>query len=345
MGLPDDYFGIIYDTASVSSMHAIAAAREMADPDARTTGCLPKLTLYTSEQSHSSIEKGAIALGIGQRNVRKIPTDSEFRMRPTALRSAIEQDIKAGMKPFMIVATVGTTSTTSVDPVAPIADLAAEFNCWLHIDAAYAGSAAVCPEFQWIFKGAERAHSIVANAHKWLFTPVDLSAFYTRKPEILRRAFSLIPEYLRPQEDPRAINYMDYGVPLGRRFRSLKFWFVLRYFGREGLQQLIRSHVAMAQEFAGWIDAHPQFERVAPVPFSVVCFRFKGTDEQNHAILEAVNDTGKVFLSHTSLNGQYVMRVAIGNLGTTRQDVKLAWELIQQAAGTQQSAAGTTAAP
>jgi aromatic-L-amino-acid decarboxylase len=345
MGLPDDYFGIIYDTASVSSMHAIAAAREMADPDARTTGCLPKLTLYTSEQSHSSIEKGAIALGIGQRNVRKIPTDSEFRMRPTALRSAIEQDIKAGMKPFMIVATVGTTSTTSVDPVAPIADLAAEFNCWLHIDAAYAGSAAVCPEFQWIFKGAERAHSIVANAHKWLFTPVDLSAFYTRKPEILRRAFSLIPEYLRPQEDPRAINYMDYGVPLGRRFRSLKFWFVLRYFGREGLQQLIRSHVGMAQEFAGWIDAHPQFERVAPVPFSVVCFRFKGTDEQNHAILEAVNDTGKVFLSHTSLNGQYVMRVAIGNLGTTRQDVKLAWELIQQAAGTQQSAAGTTAAP
>jgi aromatic-L-amino-acid/L-tryptophan decarboxylase len=249
--------------------------------------------------------------------------------------------VKAGMKPFMIVATVGTTSTTSVDPVAPIADLAKEFNCWLHIDPAYAGSAAVCPEFQWIFKGAERAHSVVANAHKWLFTPVDLSAFYTRRPDILRRAFSLIPEYLRPQEDPRAINYMDYGVPLGRRFRSLKFWFVLRYFGREGLQQLIRSHVAMAQQFAGWVDAHPQFERVAPVPFSVVCFRFKGTDEQNHAILEAVNDTGKVFLSHTSLNGQYVMRVAIGNLGTTKQDVKQAWELLQQAAANQHAAAGS----
>jgi aromatic-L-amino-acid decarboxylase len=340
MGLPDDYFGIIYDTASVSSMHAIAAAREMADPDARVNGCLPKLTLYTSEQSHSSIEKGAIALGIGQRNVRKISVDSEYRMRPSALRAAIEADVKAGMKPFMIVATVGTTSTTSVDPVAPIADLAKEFNCWLHIDAAYAGSAAVCPEFQWIFRGAERAHSVVANAHKWLFTPVDLSAFYTRRPDILRRAFSLIPEYLRPQEDPRAINYMDYGVPLGRRFRSLKFWFVLRYFGREGLQQLIRSHVAMAQEFAGWVDAHRQFERVAPVPFSVVCFRFKGSDEQNHAILEAVNDTGKVFLSHTSLNGQYVMRVAIGNLGTTRQDVKQAWELIQEAASAKAVAGG-----
>jgi aromatic-L-amino-acid/L-tryptophan decarboxylase len=330
MGLSDDYFGIIYDTASVSSMHAIAAAREMADPDARTNGCLPRLTIYTSEQSHSSIEKGAITLGIGQRNVRKIGCDSEFRMRPLALRAAIEHDVKAGMKPFCIVATVGTTSTTSVDPVPAIADIADEFNCWLHIDSAYAGSAAVCPEFQWIFKGAERAHSIVVNPHKWLFTPVDLSAFFTRKPDVLRRAFSLIPEYLRPQEDPRAINYMDYGVPLGRRFRSLKFWFVMRYFGREGLQRLIRSHVSMAQEFAGWVDANPQFERVAPVPFSVVCFRFKGSDEQNHAILEAVNDTGKVFLSHTSLNGQYVMRVAIGNLGTTREDVKLAWELIQE---------------
>jgi aromatic-L-amino-acid/L-tryptophan decarboxylase len=341
MGLPDDYFGIIYDTASVSSMHAIAAAREMADPDSRTSGCLPKLTIYTSEQSHSSIEKGAITLGIGQRNVRKIPTDSEFRMRPTALRAAIEKDLKAGMKPFMIVATVGTTSTTSVDPVAQIADLAQEFKCWLHIDAAYAGSAAVCPEFQWIFKGAERAHSIVVNAHKWLFTPVDLSAFYTRKPEILRRAFSLIPEYLQPQEDPRAINYMDYGVPLGRRFRALKFWFVLRYFGREGLQQLIRSHIAMGQEFASWVDAHEQFERVAPVPFSVVCFRFKGTDQQNHSILEAVNNTGKVFLSHTSLNGQYVMRLAIGNLGTTRHDVKQAWELIHNAASEQAAGAAT----
>jgi len=332
MGLPDDYFGIIYDTASVSSMHAVAAAREMADPEARTNGCLPNLVLYTSEQSHSSIEKAAITLGIGQRNVRKISVDDQFRMRPELLRQAIIQDISSGRKPFCVVATVGTTSTTSIDPVSEIADIANAYNMWLHIDAAYAGSAAVCPEYQWILKGAERAHSIVVNPHKWLFTPVDLSAFYTRYPDILRRAFSLVPEYLRPQEDPRAINYMDYGVPLGRRFRSLKFWFVLRYFGRTGMQKLLRSHIELAKEFAGWVDEHPDFERVAPVPFSVVCFRYKGSDEDNRAIIERVNESGRVFLSHTALNGQFVLRIAIGNLGTTAKDVREAWALIQQAA-------------
>lgn len=332
MGLPDDYFGIIYDTASVSSMHAIAAAREMADPDARENGLRPGLVLYTSEQSHSSIEKAAITLGIGQKNVRKVPVDSEFRLKPSALREMIESDKRAGLRPFCAVATVGTTSTTSVDPVHAVADICEQHGLWLHIDAAYAGSAAICPEYQWIFDGAERAHSMVVNPHKWLFTPVDLSAFFTRKPEILRRAFSLIPEYLRPQEDPRAINYMDYGVPLGRRFRSLKFWFVLRYFGREVLQALIRSHVEMAQTFAEWVDADSNFERVAPVPFSVVCFRYNGSDEENHRILEQVNDSGKVFLSHTVLNGKFVMRVAIGNLGTSPADVRGAWELLKEAA-------------
>ena len=330
LGLPQDFFGIIYDTASISSMHAIAAARELAAPEFREEGSQPNLVLYTSEQSHSSIDKGAIALGIGQKNVRKIPVDAEFRMRPDALQQAIERDLAAGKRPFCVVATVGTTSTTSVDPVAAIADLADKYNLWLHVDAAYAGSAAVLPECRSYFAGIERAHSLVMNPHKWMFTPVDLSAFYTRRPDILRRAFSLIPEYLRPAEDPRAINLMDYGVPLGRRFRSLKLWFILRYFGREGIQQLIRNHIQWAKELADQIDADPLFERVAPAPFSVVCFRLKGTDEQNKALLERVNGTGEVFLSHTALNDQYVLRIAIGNLGTTREDVQHAWELLRK---------------
>ena len=330
LGLPDDFMGIIYDTASVSTMHAIAAAREMADPDARENGAHPNLTLYTSIESHSSIEKGAIAVGIGQKNVRKIPADSEFRMKPAALVEAIESDIAAGKKPFCVVATVGTTSSTSVDPVAAIADIAERYNLWLHVDAAYAGAAAILPEHRHIFNGVERAHSMVTNPHKWLFTPVDLSAFYTRRPDILRRAFSLVPEYLRTAPDPRAINLMDYGVPLGRRFRSLKFWFLLRYFGRDTIQQMLRNQIAWTQELASQIDEHPQFERMAPTPFSVVCFRFKGTDEQNKALLDRANATGEVFISHTALNGRYVLRVAIGNLATTRDDVQHVWQLLQK---------------
>jgi aromatic-L-amino-acid decarboxylase len=332
LGLPEDFFGIIYDTASISTMHAIAAARELADPDARENGTHPNLTLYTSAESHSSVEKGAIAIGIGQKNVRKIPVDSEFRMIPAALIEAIERDLAAGKKPFCVVATVGTTSSTSVDPVAAIADIAEKYNLWLHVDAAYAGSAAILPEQHHIFNGVERAHSLVTNPHKWLFTPVDLSAFYTRRPDILRRAFSLVPEYLRTAPDPRAINLMDYGVPLGRRFRSLKFWFLLRYFGRDTIQQMLRNHIAWAQELAAQIDAHPKFERVAPAPFSVVCFRFNGSDEQNKALLERANATGEVFISHTALNGQYVLRVAIGNLATTRNDVQQVWQLLQKIA-------------
>ena len=334
LGLPDEFMGIVYDTASVSTMHAIAAAREMADPEVRVKGAKGNLVLYTSEQAHSSVEKGAIALGIGQKNVRKVPVDSAFRMRPELLRDMLVADYGSGMRPFCVVATVGTTSTTSVDPVEPIAKIAEQYNLWLHVDAAYAGAAAILPEHRHILKGAERAHSLVTNPHKWLFTPIDFSAFYTRRPDILRRAFSLIPEYLRDktQEDSRSINLMDYGVALGRRFRSLKFWFILRYFGREGIEKLLRAHIAWGQELADWITADPRFEVVAPVPFSVVCFRLKGTDDANRELLERINASGKTYLSHTELEGRYVLRVALAHLSTTREDVRAVWELVQQCA-------------
>ncbi|MGA3210232.1 MAG: pyridoxal-dependent decarboxylase [Terriglobales bacterium] len=331
IGLPEEFFGLIYDTASVATLHAIAAARELADPEARVHGSRNNLVLYTSEQSHSSVEKGAIALGVGQKNVRKVQTDSEFRMRPDHLRDLVAADYASGLRPFCVVATVGTTSTTSIDPVEQIALVAEQYNLWLHVDAAYAGPAAILPEHRRILAGAEKAHSLVLNAHKWLFTPTDLSAFYTRRPDILKRAFSLVPEYLKTksQEDARAVNLMDYSISLGRRFRALKLWFVMRYFGRDGIERLLRSHIAWAQEFASWVDADPKFERVAPAPLSVVCFRYMGTDDENRALLERVNNSGKTFISHTELNGRYVLRVAIGNLATTRDDVQAVWELIR----------------
>ncbi|HTQ56326.1 MAG TPA: pyridoxal-dependent decarboxylase [Bryobacteraceae bacterium] len=332
MGLPAGMFGIIYDTASTSSMHAIAAAREMADPEARTLGATRGLTLYCSEEAHSSIEKGAIAIGIGQQHVRKIPTDAEFRMRPDALASAIAADRAAGLRPFCVVATVGTTSTTSIDPVPAIADIAERHGLWLHVDAAYAGSAAIVPEFRGLLDGAGRADSLVTNPHKWFFTPFDLSAFYTRRPEILRRAFSLVPEYLRTAQDGRAVNYMDYGVPLGRRFRALKLWFVMRYFGRQRLAEMIRRQIAWAHDLADAVDADPRFERTAPAPLSVVCFRYKGADEENRRILETVNAAGEFFLSHTVLRGKFSLHLAIGNMGTTRDHVMRAWQAVQDAA-------------
>lgn len=332
IGLPEGWAGVIFDTASTTSMHAIVCARELVAPEVHAEGGGKDLVLYTSEQSHSSIEKGAIAVGIGQKNVRKVPVDAEFRMRPEALASMIEHDRSAGLRPIGIVATIGTTSTTSVDPVAAIADIAEHHKLWLHVDAAYAGAAALLPECQRHFAGVERAHSFVVNAHKWLLTPIDLSTFYTRRPDVMRQAFSLVPEYLRPQQDPRAHNLMDYGIPLGHRFRALKLWFVMRYFGRERIKKILRDHIAWAQQLASIIDADADFERVAPVPFSVVNFRFKGSDDQNRAILERVNGSGKTFISSTVLNGRFVLHIAIGNLGTTWADVERTWQLIRSAA-------------
>jgi aromatic-L-amino-acid decarboxylase len=330
-GLPEEWFGLIYDTASVSSMHAIACAREAADPESRTRGTAPGLTVYCSEQAHSSIEKGAIAVGIGQNSVRKIPVDAEFRMRPEALVAAVEKDLAEGRKPCFVCATVGTTNTTSVDPVPAIADICEKYKMWLHVDAAYAGSIMIAPEFRWAFAGCDRADSLVTNPHKWLLVPMDCSVFYTSRPDVLRRAFSLIPEYLRTNDDSRAVNLMDYGVPLGRRFRSLKLWFSMRHYGREALANILRHHVALAQDLAKQIDADDRFERTAPTPFSVVCFRYKGTDDENRRIQDHVNATGDNFISGTVLNGQYSLRLAIGNRSTEKEHVQRAWDLIREA--------------
>lgn len=343
IGLPERFEGVIYDTASISSLVAITAAREATGLGIRERGMagqsdLPRLRLYCSEQAHSSIEKDAITLGIGQEGVRKIATDDDFRMSAIELLRAVEEDEAAGWRPFCVVATVGTTSTTSVDPVPEIADICEEHGLWLHVDGAYGGVAAIVPEMRWVLEGAERADSIVVNPHKWLFTPVDLSAFYSRRLEVVRNAFSLVPEYLRTSDSEEARSYMDYGPQLGRRFRALKLWFVLRAYGREGLIARLREHIRLAQEFAGWIDRAPDWERLAPVPFSTVCFRAHpdnvdqdALDDLNQRILDRVNQTGEAFLSHTRLHDRLTLRLAIGNIRTQEEHVRRAWELLQEA--------------
>jgi len=339
LNIPDKFKGIIYDTASVSSLHGIAAARENLNLDIRNKGLnsLPKLRLYCSEQAHSSIEKAAITLGIGLEGVKKILVDSHFRMIPSELENAIKQDILNGIKPFCVVATIGTTSTTSVDPVNEIAEICQKYNLWLHVDAAYAGSAAMLPEMKEYFNGIEKADSIVTNPHKWLFVPIDLSVFYISKPEILKRAFSLVPEYLKTREDSIVDNLMDYGVQLGRRFRALKLWFVIRYFGVDGLRERIREHIRLAKLFASWIDEHPNFERLAPVPFSTVCFRAKlsGMDEDslnslNEKLINEINSTKKLFLTHTKLNNKFTLRLVVSGIRQEERHVKQAWELIKE---------------
>ncbi len=349
LGLPAEFSGVIMDGASMSSMIAVAAAREAVDGlDVRSQGLAgrsdtPRLRVYISDQTHSSVEKGAIVLGIGQENVIKIATDAQFRMIPEALETAVSQDLALGYRPFFVCATVGTTSTTSIDPVPAIADVAEKFGLWLHVDGAYGGMAAMVPEQRHILDGVARADSFVTNPHKWLFTPMDLSAFYTRRPDVLKRAFSLLPEYLRSSEtDANAvIDYMDYGVQLGRRFRALKLWFVLRAYGQEGLVARLREHIRLAQVFGGWVDDAPDFERLAPTPLSTVCFRAHPRslddpaqlDALNERLMTAVNDTGLIFISHTKLNGRYTLRLAIGNIRTAESHVRQAWELLQEKLG------------
>ena len=352
LGLPDAFEGVIYDTASISTLHALAAARHRAAPDTRTRGMagrrdLPPLVVYASQQSHSSVDKAVMTLGLGLEAIRKIPVDDQFRMRPDALGEALAADRAAGVIPMAVVATVGTTSTTSVDPVAAIADClggdGADRSAWLHVDAAYAGAAALAPGMRGVMDGCGRADSVVVNPHKWLFTPFDLSAFYCRRMDDVRAAFSLTPEYLRtPEAGAEVRNLMDTGVQLGRRFRALKLWAVLRYFGSDGIGERLAEHLRLAQRFAGWVDESPNFERLAPVPFSVVCFRARPADGDaadadldalNERLLDAVNATGEVFLSHTKLNGAYALRLAIGHIRTEERHVRRAWEILNEQAG------------
>lgn len=332
LGLPDTFFGIIHDTASLATMHAILAARTMVDENIRTEGALPGMVLYTSEQAHSSVEKGALALGIGQRFVRKIGLDSAYRMRPDLLREAVAADRAAGLRPFCVVATVGTTATTAVDPVPLIADICEAENLWLHVDGAYGGHAGLVPEYRHFIDGCHRADSFVVNPHKWLFTPIDLSAFYTRRPQYLRQALSLVPSYLQSAENPRALNYMDYSIALGRRFRALKLWFVMRYFGHERIVGIIRHHIEMALALATHIEADPRFELAAPVPLSLVCFRLKEGDEATRRLLDRVDQERTAFLGQTVLDGKLTVRWAIGNIHTTEVDIEETWALIQRCA-------------
>ena len=340
LGLPSTFNGVIYDTASVSTLHALAAARERTVPSVRELGLagrdhVPRLRVYCSDQTHSSIDKAVILLGLGQQSVRKIPSDSEYRMRADALAHAVADDRAHGWEPLAVVATVGTTSSTSVDPVPAIADLCGRESIWLHVDAAYAGVAAMVPGREGILRGADLADSLVVNPHKWLFTPFDLSVLYCRHMDLIRSAFALTPEYLKTIEAAPVRNLMDTGIQLGRRFRALKLWMVLRHFGADGLRDRLAEHMRLAQLFASWVDESPDFERLAPVPFSVVCFRARArqsddADRLNERILEAVNRTGEIFISHTRLDGRYVLRLAIGNLHTTESHVMRAWTLLQE---------------
>jgi aromatic-L-amino-acid/L-tryptophan decarboxylase len=309
LGLPSGWHGHIEDTASVSTIAALAAAREANGGH----------VVVCSEEAHSSVERAARLLGL---ETRKVSLDSEFRLDPTAVDLT---DAAA------LVATVGTTSTTAVDPVPVLADACDAAGVWLHVDAAYAGSAWVCPELRWSQAGVERADSLVVNAHKWLFTPMDCSLLWTRRPEALRSAFSLVPEYLRTSDEAESLS--DYGPALGRRFRSLKLWAVLRCYGREGLQTRIREAIRLAELFEGLVRNEPGWEVCAPRAFSVVCFRRSGSDDENEQLLARANETGELFISHTKLDGRYVLRLAIGNERTTEADVRRAWDVLKRVRG------------
>ena len=343
MGLPPGLFGQIQDTASVATIAALAAARHrVTEGRVRTKGlrALPPLRMYTSEEAHSSVEKAAILLGIGQDGVVKIETDSEFQLRPLRLQETIDEDRRGGKLPFAVVATVGTTATTSVDPVAAIAEICQREDLWLHVDAAYGGAMAVVDEYRKVLDGCDSADSLVVNPHKWLFVPMDCSVLYCRDAETLRAAFALVPSYLMTPEDGQVHNLMDYGPALGRRFRSLKLWMVLRAYGSQGIAERIRSHVQLAHLLQEWIAAENGWEQMAPAPMSTVLFRHHppGIDDEaalrqrNEIILRTVNSTGQIFMSHTIVRGRFALRLAIGNIRTRRRHLEKAWRLLRQAA-------------
>lgn len=340
MDLPEHFEGIIYDTASVSTMHAIAAAREKAGLSIRADGMsgrddVPLLRVYCSKHVHSSIDKGVITLGLGLKSLRKIECNERFEMIADKLAEAIEEDLTDGYKPICVIPTIGTTSTSSVDPVDAIADICEKYGIWLHVDTAYAGSTAIVPEFREHFKGWERADSIVVNPHKWLFTPFDLSVLYCKDLSVLKDAFSLVAEYLKTSDEQTVKNGMDYGVQLGRRFRALKFWFVIRYFGVEGMQARLREHCRLARLFASWVEVSPDFEMMAPVPFALVCFRIKpvGMSENeindlNESIMNDINASGEAYLSHTKLNGKFTLRLSVGSIRVEERHLMKVWDIL-----------------
>ena len=339
MHLPKDFDGVVYDTASVGVMHALAAAREEAAPSTRKRGLVgagaPVFRIYASEQAHSSAEKAAIALGLGEENVQRVPVDAEFRMDAAALREMIAQDGQRNFQPLAVVATVGTTSTAAVDPVPEIAKVCHENRMWLHIDGAYGAGFAILSECKSLTDGWSDADSIVVNPHKSLFVPLDFSVLYVRNLERLRRVFTLIPEYLRGDTVEAQKNYMDYGIQLGRRFRALKAWVIWRSLGRTGMVARMREQIRLANLLARWIKTDDRFELAAPVSMGVVCFQFVGGDQNeidrlNSQIVERINAAGRAYLTQTKLRGRTVMRIGLGNVLTTEQHLRDAWELIQK---------------
>ncbi|MDB4877033.1 MAG: hypothetical protein JWM41_3479 [Gemmatimonadetes bacterium] len=342
IGLPPAFTGVVYDTASVATLHALAAAREVSGSEIRARGVagradVPLHRVYTSDQAHSSVAKAMVVLGLGEENVVRVPTDDAFRLDARALRAAMEADIALGFRPTAVVATIGTTSTASVDPVADIAELCRTNGVWLHVDAAYGGAFAALPEGRWVMRGVEQADSFVVNPHKWLFVPLDFSALFTRHPDALRSVFSLTPEYLRGDAtaDGTVVNYMDYGIQLGRRFRALKAWMTFRALGRDGLISRIREHCRLASLLADRATQHPGIALAAPPMMAIVCFRFEPagtsadeTDALNEAVAEAVNASGMAYVTHTRLRGVSCVRVGIGNILTTERHVEQVWSVV-----------------
>ncbi len=345
VGLPGDFVGVIQDTASTATLVALLSARERATHHAAglvgLAGTASRLTVYASTEAHSSVDKGVKLAGYGLEQLRRVPVDARYAMRPDALGRMLAADIEAGLVPACVVATVGTTSSTAVDPIRRIAEICRRHDVWLHVDAAYGGAAAIVPELRPLFDGVEQADSFVFNPHKWLLVNFDCSAYFVRDRETLLRTFQVTPEYLRTADDPQVVNFRDWGIQLGRRFRALKLWFVIRSYGLDGLRALVRKHVALAQELAGWVEADSAFELMAPVPLGLVCFRYRPAglpaddprlDDLNGALLARVNATRRVHLTHTRLGGRYVIRMAIGQLGTEREHVVEAWRLVREAA-------------
>ena len=332
--LPDSFTGVIQDTASTATLVALLCARERAASGG-------KLTVYTSTEAHSSVDKGVKLAGYGLDHLRRIPVDLHYAMRPDALERAISTDRAAGLLPTCVVATVGTTSSTAIDPLPAIAEICKRHRTWLHVDAAYAGAAAIVPELRSLFNGVEHADSFVFNPHKWMLVNFDCSAYFVRDQATLLRTFQITPEYLRTEQDAEVVNYRDWGIQLGRRFRALKLWFVIRSYGVEGLRALIRKHVALARELADEIEKTPQFDLMAPVSFGLVCLRYRpleldagnpAVDDLNRELLRRVNATRRVHLTHTELGGRYVIRIAIGQRQTEQVHVVEAWRLITDAA-------------